>query len=97
MKSLTALFVSAILVFAQDAPKTAPEKKSEKPPTVAELQKKLDDKEQQIQWMTQVINGLNAKLDALGKYYSANETLIRLDQIKPLAAPTAPAAAEGKK
>jgi hypothetical protein len=91
MKLLTALLFSALLAFSEDKKPDPP-----KPiPTVAELQKQVEEKEQQIQWMTQVINGLNAKLDALGKYYSANEQLIRLDQIKPLVKPEPVAQAPG--
>lgn len=59
------------------------------PVTIKSLQDELESKNKEIDWLQQVLKSTQDKLDALAKYYSANELLIRLDQIKPLVKPDA--------
>src|SRR5271154_2331016 len=90
MKFPALLFLAGI-AYAQEAspanPAHTPTAKAEpaKPETVDELKKQLTEKENEINWLNQVIQQLNTKMDGMMKFYGANDTLQQLEKFKPVA------------
>lgn len=71
--------LAASMLLAQEAkPKAEP-----KPPTVAELQKQIAEKDAKIFWLQSVVKATSDKLDSILKFYASQDALRGLDQSDP--------------